>query len=84
MTLLEGCLTFLKAKRSIANSSKPKRFCKRKAGIAVFLHKVTLGEIVDLLQEFKQQPVSLMIPKRMAVNDTKIEKMSKIVSLTSI
>ena len=26
-------------------------------------HKVTLGEIVDLLQEFKQQPVSLMIPK---------------------
>ena len=27
------------------------------------VHKVTLGEIVDLLQEFKQQPVSLMIPK---------------------
>ena len=26
-------------------------------------HKVTLGEIVDLLQEFKNQPVSLMIPK---------------------
>ena len=26
-------------------------------------HKVTLGEIVDLLQEFKQQPVSLMMPK---------------------
>ena len=26
-------------------------------------HKVTLGEIVDLLQEFKEQPVSLMIPK---------------------
>ena len=26
-------------------------------------HKVTLGEIVDLLSEFKQQPVSLMIPK---------------------
>ena len=26
-------------------------------------HKVTLGEIVDLLQEFKQQPVSLMVPK---------------------
>ena len=26
-------------------------------------HKVTLGEIVGLLQEFKQQPVSLMIPK---------------------
>ncbi|MBC5786699.1 SDR family oxidoreductase [Clostridium sp. NSJ-27] len=26
-------------------------------------HKVTLGEIVDLLQEFKQQPVTLMIPK---------------------
>ena len=26
-------------------------------------HKVTLGEIVDLLKEFKEQPASLMIPK---------------------
>ncbi|MGN1144254.1 MAG: NAD-dependent epimerase/dehydratase family protein [Anaerovoracaceae bacterium] len=26
-------------------------------------HKVTLGEIVDLLEEFKTQPVSLMMPK---------------------
>ncbi len=26
-------------------------------------HKVTLGEIVDLLEEFKQEPVSLMMPK---------------------
>lgn len=26
-------------------------------------HKVTLGEIVDLLQEFKTQPVNLMMPK---------------------
>lgn len=26
-------------------------------------HKVTLGEIVDLLQEFKDQPLSLMMPK---------------------
>ena len=26
-------------------------------------HKVTLGEIVDLLYEFKKQPVSLMMPK---------------------
>ncbi|WP_276880740.1 NAD-dependent epimerase/dehydratase family protein [Anaerococcus tetradius] len=26
-------------------------------------HKVTLGEIVDLLKEFKNQPISLMIPK---------------------
>ena len=26
-------------------------------------HKVTLGEIVDLLQEFKTQPASLMMPK---------------------
>lgn len=26
-------------------------------------HKVTLGEIVDFLEEFKQQPVSLMMPK---------------------
>ena len=26
-------------------------------------HKVTLGEIVDLLEEFKMQPVTLMMPK---------------------
>lgn len=26
-------------------------------------HKVTLGEIVDLLEQFKQQPVTLMMPK---------------------
>ena len=26
-------------------------------------HKVTLGEIVDLLQQFKEQPVTLMMPK---------------------
>lgn len=26
-------------------------------------HKVTLGEIVDLLQEFKEQPASLLMPK---------------------
>ena len=26
-------------------------------------HKVTLGEIVDLLEEFKNQPVNLMMPK---------------------
>ena len=27
------------------------------------VHKVTLGEIVDLLNEFKKQPVSLLMPK---------------------
>lgn len=27
------------------------------------MHKATLGEIVDLLEEFKEQPVSLMMPK---------------------
>lgn len=26
-------------------------------------HKVTLGEIVDLLQQFKEQPINLMMPK---------------------
>ena len=26
-------------------------------------HKATLGEIVDLLEEFKQQPITLMMPK---------------------
>lgn len=34
------------------------RYC-----IVPVTHKVTLGEIVDLLQEFKAQPVSLMMPK---------------------
>lgn len=34
------------------------RYC-----IVPVTHKVTLGEIVDLLHEFKQQPVSLMMPK---------------------
>lgn len=27
------------------------------------VHNVTLGEIVDLLQEFREQPISLMMPK---------------------
>jgi len=34
------------------------RYC-----IVPVTHKVTLGEIVDLLQEFKQQPVNLLMPK---------------------
>ena len=34
------------------------RYC-----VVPITHKVTLGEIVDLLQEFKTQPVSLMMPK---------------------
>jgi len=34
------------------------RYC-----IVPVTHKVTLGEIVDLLQEFKQQPVSRLMPK---------------------
>ncbi len=34
------------------------RYC-----IVPVTHKVTLGEIVDLLQEFKKQPVSLLMPK---------------------
>lgn len=34
------------------------RYC-----IVPVTHKVSLGEIVDLLEEFKQQPISLMMPK---------------------
>ncbi len=34
------------------------RYC-----IVPVAHKVTLGEIVDLLQEFKRQPVSLLMPR---------------------
>nr|MCR4660977.1 NAD-dependent epimerase/dehydratase family protein [Clostridia bacterium] len=38
--------------------NKNGRYC-----VAFPTHKVTLGEIVDLLNEFKNQPVSLMVPK---------------------
>ncbi len=34
-----------------------------KYSIVPITHKVTLGEIVDLLNEFKNQPISLMMPK---------------------
>ncbi len=34
------------------------RYC-----VVPITHKVTLGEIVDLLQEFKNQPINLMMPK---------------------
>ena len=36
---------------------------KGKYCVAFPTHKVTLGEIVDLLNEFKNQPISLMMPK---------------------
>ena len=36
---------------------------KGKYCIVPTTHKVTLGEIVDLLNEFKNQPISLMMPK---------------------
>ncbi len=40
-------------------------FCKQMVVTAAspVTHKVTLGEIVDLLQEFKAQPTTLMMPK---------------------
>ena len=34
------------------------RYC-----FALVTHKVTLGEVVELLEEFKQQPISLLMPK---------------------
>lgn len=63
--LMEGMLDLLEGKEQhceydgLAPKADPNgRYCY----ISV-THKVTLGEIIDLLQEFKQQPVTLLMPK---------------------
>lgn len=63
--LVEGMFDLLEGKEKhcefdgveiVANDSG--RYC-----YVPVTHKVTLGEIVDLLQEFKQQPQTLLMPK---------------------
>lgn len=63
--LVEGMLDLLEGKEQRCDydglepvMKEDGRYC-----IVPVTHKVTLGEIVDLLQEFKQQPVSLLMPK---------------------
>lgn len=63
--LVEGMFDLLEGKEvhcefeGVETKIDPKgRYC-----CVPITHKVTLGEIVDLLQEFKQQPSTLMMPK---------------------
>lgn len=63
--LIEGMFDFLEGKESHCEfdgvetvDTVEGRYC-----YVPVTHKVTLGEIVDLLQEFKQQPVNLLMPK---------------------
>lgn len=63
--LVEGMFDLLEGKEQHcefdgvdAIPSKDGRYC-----YVPVTHKVTLGEIVDLLEEFKNQPISLLMPK---------------------
>lgn len=56
--LLEGKEQHCRYEGAEAVLSESGRYC-----CVPVTHKVTLGEIVDLLEEFKQQPVTLMMPK---------------------
>ena len=63
--LVEGMFDLLEGKEQHcefegvdAVPAKDGRYC-----YVPIAHKVTLGEIVDLLEEFKQQPISLLMPK---------------------
>lgn len=63
--LVEGLLDLLEGveKHCEYDGLKPLETIEGKYCYIPVTHRVTLGEIVDLLQEFKQQPVSLMMPK---------------------
>ena len=56
--LLEGKEEHCKFEGTNAIADKFGKYC-----YVPITHKVTLGEIVDLLKEFKQQPTSLLMPK---------------------
>ena len=63
--LVEGMLDLLEGKEAhcefegVETVARPEgRYC-----YVPGTHKVTLGEIVDLLEEFRQQPTTLMMPK---------------------
>ena len=60
--LIEGMFDLLEGKESHCEFETVDTVDGRYCYVPV-THKVTLGEIVDLLQEFKQQPVNLLMPK---------------------
>lgn len=63
--LVEGMLDLLEGKeqRCEYNGLDPVADPSGKYCYIPITHKVTLGEIIDLLQEFKQQPITLLMPK---------------------
>ncbi len=63
--LVEGMLDLLEGKEQHCeyDGLTPVADPNGKYCYVTITHKVTLGEIIDLLQEFKQQPVSLLMPK---------------------
>ena len=63
--LVEGMFDLLEGKECHCEFNGVDTILKEKGRYCCvpITHKVTLGEIVDLLQEFKEQPVSLMMPK---------------------
>ena len=63
--LVEGMLDLLEGKEQHCEYEglEPKADPNGRYCYIPVTHKVTLGEIIDLLQEFKQQPVTLLMPK---------------------
>ncbi|MDY6391351.1 MAG: NAD-dependent epimerase/dehydratase family protein [Bacilli bacterium] len=63
--LVEGMFDLLEGKPARCEFSGVETVLKEQGRYCCvpITHKVTLGEIVDLLQEFKQQPISLLMPK---------------------
>lgn len=63
--LVEGMFDLLEGKETCCEFSGVETVLKEDGRYCCVpvTHKVTLGEIVDLLEEFKNQPVSLMMPK---------------------
>ena len=63
--LVEGMLDLLEGKeqRCEYDGTKPVSVPDGKYCYIPVTHTVTLGEILDLLEEFKKQPVSLLMPK---------------------
>ena len=63
--LIEGMFDLLEGKEQHCGFNGLETILKEDGRYSVvpITHKVTLGEIVDLLNEFKNQPISLMMPK---------------------
>lgn len=63
--LVEGMLDLLEGKEQHCeyDGVTPVADPKGKYCFIPVTHKVTLGEIIDLLEEFKRQPLTLMMPK---------------------